>query len=84
MPMCGIIGYVGRRAVLPILLEGLKRLEDRGYDSAGVYVVNDGLFMLKTFGCSSQSCPWCRFSFLPIALRWKDCDFDKLRNLQTA
>jgi glucosamine--fructose-6-phosphate aminotransferase (isomerizing) len=51
--MCGIIGYVGRRAVLPILLEGLKRLEDRGYDSAGVYVVNDGLFMLKTFGCSS-------------------------------
>lgn len=36
--MCGIIGYVGTREVLPILLEGLKRLEYRGYDSAGIAV----------------------------------------------
>ncbi|MBI3299851.1 MAG: glutamine--fructose-6-phosphate transaminase (isomerizing) [Elusimicrobia bacterium] len=38
--MCGIIGYVGERDVLPVLVEGLRRLEYRGYDSAGVCVVN--------------------------------------------
>jgi len=37
--MCGIIGYVGKKAASPILLEGLRRLEYRGYDSAGVAVV---------------------------------------------
>ncbi|MEY4798637.1 MAG: hypothetical protein RI978_938, partial [Verrucomicrobiota bacterium] len=34
--MCGIIGYVGRQPALPILLGGLRRLEYRGYDSAGI------------------------------------------------
>jgi glucosamine--fructose-6-phosphate aminotransferase (isomerizing) len=38
--MCGIIGYVGKKAASPILLEGLRRLEYRGYDSAGVAVVD--------------------------------------------
>ena len=40
--MCGIIGYVGKKAASPILLEGLRRLEYRGYDSAGIAVVHDG------------------------------------------
>ncbi len=40
--MCGIIGYIGERPVLPVLLEGLRRLEYRGYDSAGVAVLYDG------------------------------------------
>jgi len=39
--MCGIVGYIGRQKVFPILLEGLKRLEYRGYDSAGVAVIQD-------------------------------------------
>src|SRR3974390_926322 len=39
--MCGIIGYVGKKAATPILLEGLRRLEYRGYDSAGVAVVQE-------------------------------------------
>ena len=42
--MCGIVGYVGMQESVPILLEGLRRLEYRGYDSAGVAVLNgDGI-----------------------------------------
>ena len=40
--MCGIVGYVGSKPLLPVLIEGLRRLEYRGYDSAGVAVVRDG------------------------------------------
>ena len=50
--MCGIVGYVGRQEAAPILLEGLSRLEYRGYDSAGiaVYAPEDGLQVYKTKG----------------------------------
>ncbi|HEY1953845.1 MAG TPA: glutamine--fructose-6-phosphate transaminase (isomerizing) [Gemmatimonadaceae bacterium] len=40
--MCGIIGYIGTKGATPLLLEGLKRMEYRGYDSAGVAVMNGG------------------------------------------
>ena len=40
--MCGIIGYVGHRASKPLLLEGLQRLEYRGYDSAGIALLEEG------------------------------------------
>ncbi|MDA8068802.1 MAG: glutamine--fructose-6-phosphate aminotransferase, partial [Actinomycetota bacterium] len=40
--MCGIVGYVGRQDAVPVLLEGLARLEYRGYDSAGIAVVRNG------------------------------------------
>jgi glucosamine--fructose-6-phosphate aminotransferase (isomerizing) len=45
--MCGIIGYVGKKAASPILLEGLRRLEYRGYDSAGVALVCDGNLLVR-------------------------------------
>ena len=40
--MCGIIGYIGPKSVVPVILDGLRRLEYRGYDSAGIAVVEDG------------------------------------------
>jgi glucosamine--fructose-6-phosphate aminotransferase (isomerizing) len=52
--MCGIVGAVARRNVVPILLEGLKRLEYRGYDSAGIAVVNGRLHRLRSTGRVSQ------------------------------
>ena len=45
--MCGIIGYVGKKAASPILLEGLRRLEYRGYDSAGVAVLDNAKLSLR-------------------------------------
>jgi glucosamine--fructose-6-phosphate aminotransferase (isomerizing) len=48
--MCGIVGYIGPKQAYPILMSGLKRLEYRGYDSAGVALINDGINLYKTKG----------------------------------
>ncbi len=48
--MCGIIAYLGKKPAQPILLEGLKRLEYRGYDSAGIGLIDDGIAIRKTGG----------------------------------
>jgi glucosamine--fructose-6-phosphate aminotransferase (isomerizing) len=52
--MCGIVGYVGPDQALPIILDGLRRLEYRGYDSAGVAVLDGGLSVLKKAGKLSE------------------------------
>jgi glucosamine--fructose-6-phosphate aminotransferase (isomerizing) len=52
--MCGIVGAVARRNVVPLLIEGLKRLEYRGYDSAGLAIVNGGLRRVRSIGRVAQ------------------------------
>ncbi|MFT4592958.1 MAG: glucosamine--fructose-6-phosphate aminotransferase (isomerizing) [Phycisphaerales bacterium] len=48
--MCGIVAYIGSKPARELLLEGLKRLEYRGYDSAGIALLNGGLHIAKTIG----------------------------------
>ena len=52
--MCGIVGYVGHDDALPIVLDGLRRLEYRGYDSAGVATIDGGLSIVKRAGKLSE------------------------------
>jgi len=42
--MCGIVGYIGKKQAYPVLIKGLERLEYRGYDSAGVALLENGAF----------------------------------------
>ena len=59
--MCGIVGYIGKQEAYPILIKGLKRLEYRGYDSAGIAVINkhDNLNVFKTKGKVSNLEDYC-------------------------
>lgn len=55
--MCGIVGYIGSQNAAPILLDGLKKLEYRGYDSAGIAVVNEGILNIcKVSGRIANLC----------------------------
>ena len=65
--MCGIVGYVGKKSVVPVIIEGLRKLEYRGYDSAGIAVggVGDGLQIRRAEGklrnleeAVIQTCAW--------------------------
>ena len=59
--MCGIVGYIGKKDAYPILIKGLRRLEYRGYDSAGVALINsDGnLNVYKTKGKVDNLTEYC-------------------------
>src|SRR5918911_3948301 len=57
--MCGIVGYIGPRVAPPLLLEGLKRLEYRGYDSAGIAVVHGTAGIAHTRWATHGAPNWC-------------------------
>ena len=64
--MCGIVGYIGKKDCVSFLIEGLKRVEYRGYDSAGIVVCDEkanklfrGIYNFHTFFCK------CKYSLLP-------------------
>src|SRR4051812_25050046 len=52
--MCGIVGYIGKKDAFPILIKGLKRLEYRGYDSAGIALLNGDMSVFKKAGKVSE------------------------------
>ena len=59
--MCGIVGYIGKKEAFPILIKGLRRLEYRGYDSAGVALINEdgNLNVYKSKGKVDNLCEYC-------------------------
>ena len=48
--MCGIVGAISKKNVLPYLIQGLERLEYRGYDSAGIAVINGNIQRIRSIG----------------------------------
>ena len=76
--MCGIVGYIGAEAAAPIILDGLSKLEYRGYDSAGMAVLENGkiktqkaagrLKVLEILPAAGRLCRVVRASDIPVGL----------------
>ena len=62
--MCGIVGFTGQKSAAPILLDGLKHLEYRGYDSAGISVFEGDKILVKK--AKGEYSPFCCFYLHPF------------------
>ena len=72
--MCGIVAYIGHREACPIILKGLHRLEYRGYDSAGVALLNGELTVYKKKGKVSDLEAFIHFSARAGVLRGRSAE----------
>ena len=66
--MCGIVAYIGHREAYPIIIKGLQRLEYRGYDSAGVAILNGDLKVYKKAGKVSDLHDFVKGKDMPIRI----------------
>jgi glucosamine--fructose-6-phosphate aminotransferase (isomerizing) len=73
--VCGIVGYIGQRDTLPILMDCLKRLEYRGYDSAGIGVIQGGGLEIRRSEGKIVNLERVHIAVL------RNCDVDQPRNL---
>ena len=72
--MCGIVGYIGNKKSNDVILNGLSRLEYRGYDSAGIAVLDNGILQIKTAGKVADLIEVCNDENLHLIRKSKYCD----------